>query len=644
MNSAINAKNSLFRICCRPYNQRQFTYFYKKNRTMNLTRPVLLVGLFCFLGNLAWSQAARIEPPNWWVGMKNPNVQLLVHAPGIGGATVEINHPGVVLERSVRVKSPNYLFLDLRIEATAKPGNVAISFKKNGQATQTEQWPLLQRQAAVGRGFGNEDVIYLLTPDRFANGDPTNDEVPGMKEKPNRQFPGGRHGGDIEGIRQHLGYIADMGFTAIWPMPLVENDMPEYSYHGYAITDFYRVDPRYGSNDSFRQMVAEARKLGLKTIMDMVINHCGSAHWWMNDPPSDDWLNHWDKYTETNHRKSTLQDPYVSDIDKKTFTDGWFVPAMPDLNQRNPLMATYLTQNCIWWVEYAGLAGIRMDTYPYPDMGYMAEWSKRLMEEFPDLNIVGEEWNERPATVAYWQQGKTNPNGYVSHLKSLFDFPLQMALSRALATPEGWLAVYEMLAQDYLYAKPNDLVTLVDNHDMPRFFAQVGEDVGLFSTGLAFLLTTRGTPQIYYGTEVLMSSPRHRDDGIIRSDFPGGWHGDKANAFTGEGLTGPQRDVQAFLKKLLHWRQSAAAVQSGTLRHFDPKDGVYVYFRYTDQQRVMVVLNKNEKDVTLPLDRFAEMLNGFQQGRDVLSGRQFDLQKNLPLSAKTPLILELSKI
>lgn len=590
------------------------------------------------------SPTIRIEPPNWWVGMKSPSVQVLVHAEGIGDMTPTVRYPGVELERVIRVKSPNYVFLDLKLSPGVVPGVVPFDFGKDGKTLQTHSWPLFARTPGsdAWRGFGNADAIYLLTPDRFANGDPGNDEAKDMKEKPNRSAPGGRHGGDVEGIRQHLDYIADLGFTAIWPMPLVENNMPQYSYHGYAITDFYRVDPRFGTNESFRQLVAEARSKGLKTIIDMVINHCGSEHWWMKDPPSDDWLNNWPSYTETNHRKSVLQDPYASDIDKKTFSDGWFVPSMPDLNQRNPLMANYLTQNSIWWVEYAGLAGIRMDTYPYPDEEYMAEWSKRLMEEYPSLNIVGEEWNERPSTVAYWQQGKDNPNGYRSHLKSLFDFPLQMALAKALTSQDGWLTLYETLAQDYLYANPYDLVTLPDNHDMPRFFAQVGEDFGLFANGIAFILTTRGTPQLYYGTEVLMTSPRRRDDGLIRSDFPGGWPGDKTNAFTGEGLGPQQQEAKGFVKKLLRWRQKNSAVQTGKLRHFDPKDGVYTYFRYDDQHRVMVVLNKNEKDAIMPLARFAEMLQGYSTATDVLTGKTYDLGHGLPLRAKTPLVLELN--
>lgn len=613
-----------------------------------MKNPLTLLLIFFGLSNL-FSQAriSRIEPPNWWVGMHEPTVQLLVHGQQIADLSPRIDYPGVRLERVIKVENPNYLFLDLHIGAAARAGTVSIRFFEKERPVETRNWELWQREpgSAQRRGFDNADVIYLITPDRFANGDLTNDQVEDMREGPNRQNPGGRHGGDIEGIRQHLKYLADMGFTALWPNPLLENNMDRYSYHGYAITDFYKIDPRFGSNESFRTLAKEANDKGLKIIMDMVVNHCGSRHWWMEDLPSADWLNTWEQYTETNHRKSVIQDPYAVEADRKLLYDGWFVTTMPDLNQRNPLMANYLTQNSIWWIEYAGLSGIRMDTYSYPDPGYMAEWSRRLMQEYPHFNIVGEEWNYNPAIVAYWQRGKVNPDGYQSHLPSLMDFPLQQALTHALTVKEtggrGWLALYEILGQDFQYADPFNLVIFPDNHDMPRFFAQVGEDVDLFKLGLTFVLTTRGIPQIYYGTEVLMTSPTERNDGLIRSDFPGGWAGDKADAFSGKGLTDKQLDARAFLKKLLRWRKTAAAVQTGKLAHFDPKDNVYVYFRYNETQRVMVILNKNARPHDLDLSRFAGMLQGITQGSNVLSGQTFSMSGKLALPVKGALVLEL---
>jgi glycosidase len=547
----------------------------------------------------------------------------------------------------IKVESPNYLFVDLVIGDVAKPGKVQIDFSKDGQLAESHDWELWQREpgSAQREGFNNSDVLYLITPDRFANGAPDNDDVSGMKEKANRSFIGGRHGGDIEGIRQHLDYIGGLGFTAIWLNPVLENNMPQYSYHGYSTTDFYKVDPRFGSNESYRQLAHEAKTKGIKLIMDMIVNHCGLEHWWMKDLPTSDWINTWATYTQTNHRKTLLQDPHASKIDKKIFTDGWFVPTMPDLNQRNELLANYLTQNAIWWIEYLGLNGIRMDTYPYPDMYYMSEWTHRVMEEYPHFNVVGEEWFEDPAIVAYWQRDKINPNGYTSDLPGVMDFPIQTAMVKALNQPEewkaGWITLYEMLGRDFLYADPDNLVIFPDNHDMSRFFTQVNEDFDLFKLGLTFILTTRGIPQIYYGTEILKKNPGTTDHGIIRSDFPGGWAGDAVNAFTGEGLTPQQKEATAFLKKLLHWRKNTPAIQTGKLTHFEPKDGVYVYFRYNEQEKVMVILNKNKSAYSLQLNRFAEMLDGVKTGSDVLSDQTFDMSKAIDLPVKSPLVLEL---
>jgi glycosidase len=615
---------------------------------MKIRHTISLLAL-CFWASAALfsqNQISRIEPPNWWAGMHNPALQLLLYGKNVAELNPSIEHPGIALERVIKVKNPNYLFLDLRITKDAKPGTLKINFSKNGKVTESHNWQLLAREpgAAQQAGFDNSDVLYLITPDRFANGDPSNDAVAAMREKPNRAFKGGRHGGDIEGVRQQLDYVKGMGFTAIWLNPLLENDMTEYSYHGYATTDFYKVDARFGSNESYRQLAKEAKAKGIKLIMDMIVNHCGLEHWWMKDLPTHDWINTWASYTETNHRKSVLQDPYAAELDRKIFTDGWFVPTMPDLNQRNPLLATYLTQNSIWWVEYLGLAGIRMDTYPYPDMHYMSDWTKRLMEEYPNLNIVGEEWHENPAQVSYWQKGKRNTNGYTSDLKSLMDFPLQATLSKSLNAPEdtgdGWSKLYEMLAQDFQYADPQNLVVFPDNHDMSRIFTQVNEDFGLFKLAIAYILTTRGIPQLYYGTEVLMKNPGTNDHGIIRSDFPGGWAGDAVNGFTAAGLTEQQKEAQAFLAKLLHWRQKATAVHTGKLTHFIPQNGVYVFFRYNGRQKVMVILNKNNGPMSLAPSRFAELLNGASLGTDVISGKTFNLQHPISLPARHPLVLE----
>ncbi len=612
-----------------------------------MKNTLILFFLFCTTILFAQNKIDRIEPPNWWAGMENSSLQLLVHGDNIGHLRPEISYEGVNIEQVIRVKNPNYIFIDLRLNKDIKAGDISINFYDGARKAETHAYPILARDGKGRKGFDNSDVLYLITPDRFANGDASNDDIEGMREKANRKNKGGRHGGDIQGIIDNLDYIADMGFTAIWLNPVLENDMEEYSYHGYSTTDYYRVDARFGTNEQYQELSKKASEKGIKLIMDMIVNHCGSFHWWMDDTPTDDWINEWSEYTNTNHRKVTIQDPYASKIDVKTFTDGWFVPTMPDLNQRNPLMANYLTQNAIWWIEYLSLAGIRMDTYPYPDMDYMTEWTARVMEEYPDFNVVGEEWFGDPAIVAYWQQGKKNPNGYTSSLKSLMDFPVQEKMVKALTSEEDWgtgvIELYEMLAKDFLYADPSVLVTFPDNHDMSRIFTQVNEDYDLFRQAMVFTLTTRGTPQIYYGTEILMKNPGTGDHGIIRSDFPGGWKGDAINGFTGKGLSEQEQEAKEFVRKLLQWRKSKEVIHTGKLMHFAPqmRSGVYVYFRYNDTDKVMVVLNKNEGNTTLSLDQYAEMLEGISSATDVLSGKTYDLKKSIELPSREALILEL---
>ncbi|MCB0855607.1 MAG: cyclomaltodextrinase N-terminal domain-containing protein, partial [Bacteroidetes bacterium] len=429
---------------------------------------------------------------------------------------------------------PNYLVIDLEISDQAKPGTLVLNFKRGDENVVSVNYELQKRRegSASREGFNPSDVMYLITPDRFANGNPENDEVAGLKEKSDRKFKGGRHGGDIKGILDNLNYIKDMGFTAIWVNPVLENDMEKFSYHGYSTTDFYKVDARFGTNEDYVLLSKKAKEIGIKLIMDMIINHNGSEHWWMKDLPTSDWVNYQQEFLEgeyhiTSHRKATIQDPYVSQKDLDEYVDGWFVPTMPDLNQNNPYMAKYLTQNSIWWVEYADLDGIRMDTYSYPEQDYMTEWTCDVMEEYPRFNIVGEEWHLNPSIVAYWQKGKENSNGYTSCLPSLMDFPLQSGVVEGLNAKEtsfsGWVNTYDRLANDFIYADPSNMVTFPDNHDMQRFYSQVNEDYDLFKLGIAYFLTVRGIPQIYYGTEILMTSSS--DHGIVRSDFPGGWKG-----------------------------------------------------------------------------------------------------------------------
>ncbi len=609
-----------------------------------------LVFMICSITALTAQKTTiqRVEPAFWWVGMKNTELQLMVYGPNISNLQPVINYTGVRMDEIIKVKSPNYLFITLTITDNIKAANFDIDFQKDGKSVTKYNYKLLAREAgsAERQGFNNTDVMYLITPDRFVNGDPSNDNVASLAEKANRSFPGGRHGGDITGMINSLDYIKDLGFTAIWLSPVLENNQPEYSYHGYSITDFYKVDPRFGSNEDYVKLSQLGKQKGIKLIMDMIVNHCGSGHWWMKDLPTADWINYDNKFVPTNHKKSTIQDPYVASVDYKKFVDGWFVESMPDLNQRNPLMAKYLIQNSIWWIEYAGLAGIRMDTYPYPDKDFMTDWTCQIMNEYPDFNIVGEEWNGNPSIVAFWQRGKQNPNGYVSCLPSLMDFPLQESLWNALHPQSGdgaWNNLYEKLALDFQYPDPANLVVFPDNHDMSRFYSVLGEDLNLLKLGLTYVLTTRGIPQLYYGTEVLITSPVERNDGLLRADFPGGWQGDAVNAFTGKGLSAKQQDAKAFIKKLADWRKTATAIHTGKLKHYLPENGVYVYFRYNANQNIMVVLNKSDKAQTLDLTRFSESLSGYNKGKDVITDKNITLDKTLTVSAKTPMVVVLER-
>jgi glycosidase len=501
------------------------------------------------------------------------------------------------------------------------------------------------------KGFNSADVIYLITPDRFANGDYSNDVVEGMKEnKMNRNFDGGRHGGDIRGIINSLDYIKDMGFTAIWPQPLLENDMAAYSYHGYSITNHYKVDPRFGTLDEYKELSVKAKQKGIKLIFDGVINHTGSNYWWMNDLPFNNWINKTDSLVLTNHKRTVNQDKYASDYDKDLMSNGWFDVTMPDMNGQNSFMAKYLIQNSIWWIETLQLGGIRQDTYCYSDKSFSQNWRCSIMNEYPDFNIVGEEWSYNPLITSYWQQGKKNTDGYVSCLKSVMDFPLQDALVKSLNYKEknkwddGMTKLYEALANDFAYAQPNNILVMADNHDMDRIFTQLNNDVDLTEMALTYLLTIRGIPQLYYGTEVLMDNTgKPNNHGIIRSDFPGGWKSDSVNAFTGKGLTANQLRVQLFVKKLLNWRKNADVVHNGKTLHFAPFDKVYVYFRYTNNQMIMVIMNKNEKAITIDTKRFAEIIKDKKNGTNILTGESFSIQKGLSIPPKTALILKLNQ-
>ena len=580
--------------------------------------------------------------------MHNPELQIMIYGENIAELIPEIEYDGIAIKRTVLVENRNYLFIYLDIEQGVTSGEFTIQFKNSeNRVIDSIDYRLLPREkdAALRKGYDNSDVMYLITPDRFANGDTRNDNIEGMHDKVNRSDKWGRHGGDIRGIINSLDYIADIGFTAIWLNPVFENNQPKASYHGYSTTDFFKVDPRFGTNSEYKELSNKAQDKGIKIIMDMIMNHCGSEHWWMDDLPSNDWINNPNDYFITNHRRTTLRDPYASNYDRKHFTDGWFVPTMPDLNQRNPLLADYLIQNTIWWIEYLNLAGIRMDTYSYSDKDFMKDWTCAVMNEYPGFNICGEEWSLNPAVLAYWQKGKENPDGYTSCLPGLLDFPLQNALKNALVEQKTWNAgmidLYEMLSNDFLYADPFKHVIFPDNHDMSRIFTQLNDDIGLFKLAIAYFATMRGTPQFYYGTEILMSNTGDNSHGNIRSDFPGGWEDDEVNAFTNQGLTQEQIEVRDFIKKLLNWRKTATAIHDGKLIHFVPVNGVYTYFRFNDEMKVMVVLNKTASHQNVDLTQFSELLIKGTIAKNIITGKEITLSNNLTVDSKQPLILEI---
>ena len=594
----------------------------------------------------------RVEPPNWWIGMRNPRLQLMLHGRGIAELRPRLQHPGIRLRGSMRTDNPNYLFVELAIAPSARSGELLLQLLDAGDRTVlSHRYPLQTREpgSAQRQGFDARDAIYLLVPDRFANGNPANDHDPVMGDRLDRQDPGARHGGDIQGIAERLDYIAGMGFTQIWPTPLLENRQPEYSYHGYSPTDLYRIDPRFGSNEDYRRLVAAARERGIGFIQDIVPNHIGSGHWWMQDLPARDWIHPARPYVETNHRHSTVQDPYAAPADIRSFTQGWFVPTMPDLDQRQPLLATYLTQNAIWWIEYAGLSGLRVDTYPYSDKSFLSRWTAAIRREYPRLTLVGEEMSDNPLMVAYWLDGHRNRDGYQGRMPSMLDFPLHGRLREALVEPEGagygigLGKLYEAMLADLLYPQPERMVLFEGNHDTNRIYSALGEDLALMKMAVAVIATTRRTPQFFYGTELLMTSPLQRDDGRVRADFPGGWPGDAADAVSGRGLSTQQREFQQFMRRLLQWRKTASAVHHGRLLHFNPLDGVYAYFRIAARQKVMVLLNKSHEARPLNPARYAQALSGGAQAVDVISGERHTLDERFSIPPRSVLVLELQQ-
>lgn len=614
-----------------------------------MKKCLLILSLFILTVQLSFASVKKIEPANWWVGFNNPNLQLMVYGENITLLTPEIDYMGVVIKSVTRAQSPNYLFVDLTLETGTKPGKFNILFRDTRKKViSTIPYELKEREegSAQRAGFNNADVMYLLFPDRFANGDLTNDNIDGLPDKIDREYQYGRRGGDIQGIINHLDYLQDLGITAIWTTPLLEDNQPHASYHHYATTDFYSVDPRFGSNDEYKNLVDICHQRDIKVIMDMIPNHCGSAHPWMNDLPFNDWINGGTNYTQTNYRIPTTNDPYVSEHDWNLNFNGWFVSEMPDLNQNNPFMLTYLKQFAIWWLEFSGLDGIRVDTYPYNEPAKAAEWTKAVMSEYPNLNIVGECWMHSPAEVAYWQSGTLNHDGYDSGLPSVMDFTMHDAVSVAFNEDEqGWDRgvgqLWHTLTLDYLYGNPQNLVIFAENHDTQRFSTIVGNDINKYKLAFTFLLTTRGIPQLYYGSEILMGGDKGVGDGDIRREMPGGWPDHTRNAFTAQGRTDTENEVYNYIKKLIHWRNQNPVIHTGRLLHFVPQDNVYTYFRINNEKTVMVIINNNPDEQIIDPAKFNQGIAAFSTGKDVISGKIFNLNQTFELEGKTAVVLEL---
>ena len=594
------------------------------------------------------AQQLKVDPAFWWSGMQETELQLMIYGDGIANYTPTVTANDVTIKESIRLASPNYQVIYLDI-SQSKPQQFNILFT-DGDKQITYQYELKERKAERKNidTFNSSDVLYLIMPDRFANGNPANDNIKmNMPYKVDRSEPNSRHGGDLEGISNNLDYLTNLGVTSIWLNPVLENDMEGGSYHGYATTDYYKVDPRFGTNEEYAQLVEDANNKGLKVVMDIIFNHCGSDHHWVTDLPSPDWFNNLDEYVETSHIKEVYFDNYASDYDTKKLTDGWFVPTMPDLNQRNRHVAKYLIQNSIWWIEYTGINGIRQDTYPYADYDMMVNWCEAVDKEYPGYNIVGEAWLNNIIGTAFWQQDSKVNNVGNTKLKTVMDFKL-MGLSHSAFSEEtgswngGLHNIYESLSYDYIYPDIYHVLRFLDNHDTDRFLKEMPTDLLTYKQAISFLLTIPGIPQLYYGTELLMHGNKSKFDGDIRLDVPGGWPGDKENHFTKEGRSDLQNEAFDFMQKILKWRQGNDIIANGKMKHYAVNNGVYLYERYMNNKKVVVVMNGTTNNVELKLDRYAETLGNSKQGFDIVSNKNIQLSNPLKLTPRQTIILELN--
>lgn len=610
-----------------------------------MKRTIIIVLLTVFYVAV-FAQNIKIEPQFWWSGMKDSSLQLMVYGNNISQYTPSVSSKDAVIKETIKLKSPNYLILYLDL-SQSQPQKFNIVFEKKGSKKIVYPYELKQRvgNKEAMESFNSSDVLYLIMPDRFANGNPKNDQIEmKMSYKVDRNDPNARHGGDLNGISDRLDYLSDLGVTALWFNPVLENDMEGGSYHGYATTDYYQVDPRFGTNEEYAQLISDSHKKGLKVVMDMIFNHCGSDHQWMKDVPSDDWFNNLEKYVQTSHMKEVYFDNYASEYDKKKLTDGWFVPTMPDLNQRNPHVAKYLIQNSIWWIEYSGVDGIRQDTYPYADYDIMNDWCKAVFKEYPNYNIVGEAWLNNSIGTAFWQKDSRLNNKEID-LKSVMDFRF-MGLSHSAFQEEtgewngGLHGIYDHLTYDFIYPDIKNVLRFLDNHDTDRFLKTLPTDLSGWKQAITFLLTMPGMPQLYYGTEILMNGNKSKSDGDIRKDFPGGWAGDNSNQFTKTGRSNVQNEAFSFMQNLLKWRKGNKIISEGKMKHYVLQNGVYVYERYLGDKNVVCFMNGTSKDVEINLDRYAESIRSNLQRKDVISGKNVSLGDKLKLGPKEILVLE----
>ncbi len=615
-------------------------------------KKIILI-YFLLISSINFAQIERMEPPFWWSNMKNPELQILCYGKNIAQYDIEISD-NIPLIHLRKTENPNYLFITVDIE-NVPAKTFYIHFNQKNKIVFSKKYELKQRikNSNLRKGFSSKDVIYLIMPDRFANGNPNNDSVKEMTEKANRKENGGRHGGDIQGIIDRLNYINDLGATAIWSTPLLEDNEPTYSYHHYAQSDFYKIDPRYGTNEDYKRLAKELHQKDMKLIMDYVTNHWGSKHWMIQDLPTKDWIHYWNDnpngFKRSNYRMTTQYDPYTTKIDYKNCVEGWFDTTMPDINQSNPLVLKYITQNAIWWIEYADLDGLRVDTYSYNDKEAIAKWTKAIMDEYPNFNIVGEVWLHDQAQIAYWQKDSKIGaiQSYNTYLPSVMDFTLHDAVTTVFNEDNptwfnGMIKVYENFVNDFLYPNTNNIMVFVGNHDTNRINEIYKGDIRKYKLAMTLIATVRGIPQIYYGDEIGMTGNKEKNgDGDIRKDFPGGWKNDSNNAFSSSGRTKLQNEYFDFTKKIFQWRKTNQAIHTGKTKHFIPENNVYVYFRYTEKDTVMVILNNNPKKQTLNLNRFNEMLKTASKGKNILNDTTVSLTKPLEINGKTAMVIEI---